>query len=147
MRVLMFEPDRCTGCHTCEETCSTTWFKVVDRAKSRLRIVEPDAAGTFEAVICTQCGECIDVCPTQALYRAKNGVVRLDAERCVGCLSCVGFCPIWAMRTHKDYLEPFKCVACGSCARACPEDALRIEEVADAAPSETARWAERMAVS
>ena len=145
MRVLVHEPSRCTGCRICEETCSKTWFKVVDRDKSRIQILEPDETGTYCAIICTQCGECIDVCPTQALYRAKNGVVRLDAERCVGCLSCVGFCPIWAMRTHPDVLEPFKCVACGSCARACPEDALRIEEVADAAPSETARWAERMA--
>ena len=82
----------------------------------------------------------------QALYRASNGVVRLDAERCVCCLACVGFCPIWAMRTHREHIEPFKCVACGSCARACPEDALRIEEVADVALSESARWAERRAV-
>jgi Fe-S-cluster-containing hydrogenase component 2 len=149
VRVLTFEPDRCTGCHICEETCSKTWFKVVDRDKSRIQIVELEtgengqAAGSYDAVICTQCGECIDVCPTRALYRAKNGVVRMHAELCVGCLSCVGFCPIWAMRTHRDYLEPFKCVACGSCARACPEDALWIQEVADVEPSQTKQWAER----
>ena len=145
MRVLTYEPSRCTGCHTCEETCSETWFKVVDREKARIQILEPDEAGTYRAIACTQCGECIDVCPTQALYRTQNGVVRMDAKRCVGCLACVGFCPISAMRTHADIVEPYKCVACGSCARACPEDALWIEEVADAAPSETARWAERVA--
>ena len=146
MRVLTFDPSRCTGCHICEETCSQTWFQVVDRDQARIQILDRDEAGTYRAIICTQCGECIDVCPTQALYRAQNGVVRLDAGRCVGCLACVGFCPIWAMRTHRDQIEPFKCVACGSCARACPEDALHIEEVADAAPSESARWAERRAV-
>jgi len=143
MRVLSYDPELCVACHTCEEVCSETFFNEVGAEKSRIRIY--GAEGSARAAFCNQCGECIDVCPTQALYRAKNGVVRLDAERCVGCLSCVGFCPIWAMRTHPDVLEPFKCVACGSCARACPEDALRIEEVADAAPSETARWAERMA--
>ena len=145
MRVLTFEPSRCTGCHTCEETCSETWFKVVDRDKARIQILEPDEAGTYGAIVCTQCGDCIDVCPTQALYRAKNGVVRMDAERCVGCLACVSFCGIWAMRTHRDTIEPFKCVACGSCARACPEEALSVQDVADAEPSQTERWAERVA--
>ena len=145
MRVLTFEPSRCTGCHTCEETCSQTWFKVVDRRKSRIQILEPDAAGTYGAIVCTQCGECIDVCPTKALYRAKNGVVRMNAELCVGCLSCVGFCPIAAMRMHPDLVEPFKCVACGSCARACPEDALCVQDLVDAEPSQTELWAERVA--
>ena len=145
VRVLVFEPSLCTGCHICEETCSETWFKAADRLKSRIQILEPDAAGTYGAIICTQCGECVDVCPTGALHRARNGVVRLDAKLCVGCLACVGFCPIGAMRDHRDYIEPFKCVACGSCARACPEGALRIEEVADTALTHTERWAERMA--
>jgi carbon-monoxide dehydrogenase iron sulfur subunit len=145
VRVLVHEPSRCTGCHICEETCSETWFKVVDRGKSRIQILEADEAGVYRAITCTQCGECIDVCPTQALYRARNGVVRMHEERCVGCLSCVGFCPIWAMRTHRDFIEPFKCVACGSCARACPEDALSVQDLADAEPSQTERWAERVA--
>ena len=155
MRVLTFEPARCTGCHTCEETCSQTWFKVVDRDKSRIQILEPDTTGndnaaeqygaveTYGAIICTQCGECIDICPTKALYRAGNGVVRMNAELCVGCLSCVGFCPLAAMRMHRDWIEPFKCVACGSCARACPEEALNVQDLADAEPSQTEQWAER----
>jgi carbon-monoxide dehydrogenase iron sulfur subunit len=147
VRVLTFEPSRCTGCHTCEETCSEKWFKVVDREKARIQILEPAGENEFQAITCTQCGECIDVCPTQALYRAKNGVVRMDAAHCVGCLSCVGFCSIWAMRTHRDFVEPYKCVACGSCARACPESALSVQDLADAEPSQTALWAERVAAS
>ena len=117
----------------------------MDRDKSRIQILEPDEAGTYHAITCTQCGECIDICPTQALHRAKNGVVRLDADRCVGCLSCAGFCPVAALRTHRDMIEPFKCVACGSCARACPEGALSVQDLADAEPSQTERWAERVA--
>jgi Fe-S-cluster-containing dehydrogenase component len=139
----VFDPSRCTGCHTCEETCAQTWFKEVDRARSRIQILEPQGSEEWQAITCTQCGECIDVCPTRALYRAKNGVVRMDKTLCVGCLSCVGFCPIWAMRTHRDMVEPFKCVACGACARACPEEALSIQQVADVESSETERWAER----
>lgn len=143
MKVLIHDPGRCTGCHTCEETCAEAWFKEPDRDKSAIRILEPDVSGIYRATVCSQCGECIDVCPTMALRRAGGGVVRIDRDLCVGCLSCVGFCPIWAMRTHPDQVEPFKCVACGRCARACPEGALHIEDVAGVAPSQTARWAEK----
>jgi Fe-S-cluster-containing dehydrogenase component len=147
VRVLVHDPERCSGCHACEEACAEKWFRETDREKSAIQIVDPGAAGgAYNAIVCTQCGECIDVCPTKALSRTKSGIVVLRKSACVGCLSCVGFCEIWAMRTHRDHVEPFKCVACGTCVDVCPEAALSIQEVADAAPSHTVRWAERMAM-
>jgi ferredoxin len=121
----------------------------VDRSLSSIQIVDPEGEEPYQAVICTQCGACIDVCPTQALSRAANGVVRRDLELCVGCLACVGFCPVGAeydtaaMRTHPAHVEPFKCVACGRCARACPEEALHVREVEDAPPTATELYAQR----
>jgi len=109
----------------------------------------PRGDGPYQAITCTQCGECIDVCPTGALSRAVNGVVRRNLALCVGCLACVGFCRVGAeygstaMRTHPSVVEPFKCVACGSCARACPEGALEVVTVEDAPLTATERFAQR----
>jgi ferredoxin len=121
---------------------------VVDRGLSSIQILEPGEDELYQAIVCTQCGECIDVCPTRALSRARNGVVRRDLSLCVGCLACVGFCKVGAphgaaMRAHFSQVEPFKCVACGRCARACPEEALHVREVEDAPRTATERFAQR----
>ena len=128
MKVLSYDAELCTGCHVCEEVCSETWHKVTDAEKSNIRIHD-DGEGNVSALYCVQCGECIAVCPTDALYRDKKGIVRLRKKLCVGCLSCVGFCPYLAMYTHPDQPEPFKCIACGNCAKECPAEALAVVEV------------------
>jgi Fe-S-cluster-containing dehydrogenase component len=127
MKVLTFTPERCDGSRDCEVACSQTWFKVDDREKSRIRISE--SAGNFRAEFCIQCGECIDVCPTEAIFLDRQGVVRIKKRLCVGCLSCVGFCPYDVMYFDEGDAVAFKCIACGQCVEACPNDALQIVDV------------------
>ena len=70
MRVLIFDSNLCNGTRVCEVTCSQTWFKEANPAKSALRICEgEEQTGRYVANVCNQCGECIDVCPTMALKR------------------------------------------------------------------------------
>lgn len=128
MKVLSYDHELCVGCHTCEEVCSETWFKVTDAERSSIRIHEQggDDEVILSAVFCNQCGECIEVCPTEAIYRDKKGIVRVRKKLCVGCLSCVGFCPYLAMFHHPDQTEPFKCIVCGKCADECPAEALAV---------------------
>ena len=130
MNILAARPELCVACGACEEICALTFFKVPDRDRSAIRITPPDVSDadcTLE--FCDQCGECIAVCPTQALYRAKNGIVRLRKRDCVGCLACVGFCPTLVMYVAPDDTVPFKCIACGVCVKECPSDALYMLEV------------------
>ncbi len=53
---------------------------------------------------CTECGECIERCPVNAieLDKRKNGhsYARIDSGRCLGCGVCVRFCP-----SHSIVLE------------------------------------------
>ncbi|MDP8293031.1 MAG: 4Fe-4S binding protein [Candidatus Orphnella occulta] len=43
---------------------------------------------------CTQCGVCVGVCPTGALYvNRENMEVIFDIEKCIACELCVPACP------------------------------------------------------
>lgn len=129
MKVLVKNQDACISCHACETACSKTWFKVDDPEKSCILISEtPKEGRTQKITACTQCGECIQVCPVEALTRDKSGIVRVNKPICVGCFICAGSCPEYAMMVHRDHIEPFKCVSCGQCVKVCPVDALKIEE-------------------
>lgn len=124
MKVLTHRQEICTGCLACELACSRAYFKTDDRQKSSIRITNND--NSFHATICTQCGECINMCTANAIYRDRRGVVRINKQLCVGCMGCVGFCSYAAMFFTDDLPEPFKCIACNICELACPEHALEV---------------------
>jgi anaerobic carbon-monoxide dehydrogenase iron sulfur subunit len=135
MKVLAVRPDLCRACSVCEQTCAETYFKVSDRERSAIRISvleDPHKDAVIE--FCNQCGECIAICPTQALFRAKNGIVRIKKTDCTGCLACVGFCPTLTMYVVPGDGVPFKCIACAKCVDNCPVDALYMLEVDVPAP-------------
>jgi Fe-S-cluster-containing dehydrogenase component len=52
----------------------------------------------FVPRLCMQCDNppCVSVCPVSATYKTEDGVVLVDAERCIGCGYCVVACPYGA---------------------------------------------------
>ncbi len=65
---------------------------------------DPTAAGKavdeayFMPRLCMQCenSPCTSVCPVGATYRTEDGVILVDARRCIGCGYCVVACPYGA---------------------------------------------------
>ncbi len=136
MKQLVIDFQKCNAgrdcAHECELECAIKVFKKDDPALAALHIKAHEEGGGH-AVICDQCGDCIVVCPSEALRRNKLGVVMLDKKVCVGCYMCIGFCEKGAFEYDPDWITPYKCTSCGVCVKVCPHGALQIVEVPEPA--------------
>jgi L-aspartate semialdehyde sulfurtransferase ferredoxin len=51
---------------------------------------------------CTQCGACVSICPTEALFikDRKTMQVEFNPEKCIACELCIRPCPPRAIEVH-----------------------------------------------
>ena len=129
MKVLKIDLEKCDAgrnCnHECEKECASKVFKSDNPDHAALHIRElPDGKGM--AVLCDQCGDCMEVCPANALTRSRIGAVIIDKKLCVGCYMCIAWCDKDAFERAPGWVEPYKCTSCGICVKACPHAALEI---------------------
>ncbi|MHA1731594.1 MAG: 4Fe-4S dicluster domain-containing protein [Promethearchaeota archaeon] len=131
-KLLLVDPNKCTGCHLCVVACSLTNAGVTSRALSRVRIVEMDWEHKYPAQ-CLQCEDavCVTVCPTGAIARDfSDGVVKIDHAKCIHCRLCALSCPFGGIDISPQGFV-FKCELCDGdpeCVKSCPEDAIRYVE-------------------
>jgi tetrathionate reductase subunit B len=85
----------------------------------------------FVPKLCNQCEHppCVQVCPVGATYKAKDGVVLIDHEYCIGCRYCVQACPYGVRFFNEEKGVSDKCNWCyhritkdlqPACVEACP---------------------------
>jgi tetrathionate reductase subunit B len=156
------EIDKCIGCGKCVEACKEenavpkdvahfrTWverYVIEQNGDVAVQRVDPGTTGSQETFsnenvvrtffvpkLCNHCDNppCVQVCPVGATFKTEDGVILVDAERCIGCRYCIQACPYGAR-----YLNPLtdtvdKCTFCyhritkgllPACVEVCPTHA------------------------
>jgi len=69
--------------------------------KKGVEVKEVKRAIELDEDSCFDCGACISLCPTSALYMDKDGSVKLDDNKCIYCGLCVPSCPVHALKLSK----------------------------------------------
>ena len=113
-QVLIFSPDRCTGCALCELICSLVHTKTCNPARSRIRVVTLEQKGVVQR-FCQQCEDaaCIAACPVSAITNNEAlGTIEIDGELCIMCEDCIAACPFKAI--YQDGIDE-KIIACDLC--------------------------------
>ncbi len=52
--------------------------------------------------ICSQCGECQEICPCGAIEQQDDGSLVIDAAVCADCAACQSVCPFEAIEEVED---------------------------------------------
>ncbi len=121
--------DKCTGCSICQLACSMDLTGGYNPRRSRLDIRHKNEHLFHMPVVCSQCENayCMQVCPVNAIARDTHGIVKIDAEKCIGCALCVQYCPVDMIHLDIDTQKAVKCELCRgnpACVAACPNGAL-----------------------
>lgn len=111
---MVIDLNRCTGCYACVLACkeehstpSGIFFRQVHFQEDG---EYPSARRVHVPVQCNHCREppCVPVCPTGATYKRSDGLVLVDADKCIGCAYCMEACPYEHRHFVEDKIEHFE---------------------------------------
>ena len=133
----LYDISRCLGCGACQAACkeknglpsgeyyrrvltagrpgvSHAYKKGPEMAALRSFGISEKGDRTHFSMACNHCDKpaCVSVCPTGAMYKAKDGTVLHDDLLCVGCGRCVHACPYGAPSISGVTGYSQKCDAC-----------------------------------
>ncbi len=93
---------------------------------------------------CLGYGDCVKVCPRDAICIDGRGIATIDPRKCIGCGLCEKECPnniihivndttrvVVVCNNHNKGVAVTKackngCIACGKCEKVCPHDAIKV---------------------
>ncbi len=146
----------CSGCKGCVVACKSknqlpvgvNWRRVYEYGSGGWmpdpedpRFLTPSHMVAYSiSVSCMHCQDpiCTDICPTGAMTKGEDGIVRIDGDKCVGCRYCEWACPYGAPQFNEAAGVMTKCDFCQDllakgedpyCVGACPMRALDYGEL------------------
>jgi anaerobic dimethyl sulfoxide reductase subunit B len=148
----------CIGCRACQIACKDKndlpvgllWRRVVQYGggswnshPTQPGIMVPNNIFTYSfSVSCNHCENpaCVGVCPTGAMSKGPDGVVTVEAGKCIGCRYCEWACPYGAPQYDERVGKMTKCNFCSDllaqgqnpvCVDACVMRALKFGELSE----------------
>jgi Fe-S-cluster-containing dehydrogenase component len=130
---------RCIGCHACSVACKAEHEVPLGVARTWVKYIEkgtfPETRRTFTVTRCNHCDDapCVEICPTTALFKRRDGIVDFDPRRCIGCKACMQGCPYDALYIDPRTETAAKCNYCAHrvevgleppCVTVCPTQAI-----------------------
>ena len=95
--VMVIDLAKCKNALNCVSACNkhhyitgeNAWLKVHKMQESK------DTAPYWMPRTCMHCDQpaCVTVCPVDATFKRRDGLVLIDNERCIGCRFCMAACP------------------------------------------------------
>ncbi|MCM8771703.1 MAG: RnfABCDGE type electron transport complex subunit B [Candidatus Omnitrophica bacterium] len=95
---------------------------------------------------CIGFGDCIRICPVNAISLNEKNIPEINEEICIGCGKCIEICPkkiiklipsnkkVYVACSSKDKgavvvkICQSGCIGCGKCSKSCPQNAIKIED-------------------
>jgi tetrathionate reductase subunit B len=160
MKAFFVDLSVCNGCYCCQIACKDEhvandwspyakpqpdtgqfWIGITEMVRGQV----PKVKVTYIPTLCHHCDEapCIAGCKAEAIYKRDDGLVIIDADKCIGCKLCADTCPHDAIFFNEQLNIAQKCTGCAHlldndaewevprCVDQCPTDALRFGEEAD----------------
>ncbi len=149
-----FDSSTCSGCKACQAACKDKnhlpagilWrrvYEVTGGGWTRHGAAwSSDVFAYNVSISCNHCLDpiCVEVCPSRAMSKRPDGIVLVEAERCLGCRYCSWACPYGAPQYDLRSGRMTKCNLCAddvdqglppACVAGCPLRAMDFGELVD----------------
>lgn len=95
--VMVVDLAKCKNAKKCQEACNKGHFITGDNAWLKIYKMQEseETAPYWMPTQCQHCDKppCVKVCPVDATFKRRDGIVLIDNERCIGCRFCMAACP------------------------------------------------------
>jgi tetrathionate reductase subunit B len=144
---MAIDVDRCIGCHACSVACKVENTVPLGRFRTKVYYWEhgkfPAVKRNFLPTLCMQCEDapCLEACPTSAIERGTDGIVRVVPDKCDHENKCAEACPYGAIASDKNDVAD-KCDFCShrvalgmepACVETCPAEVFHFGNANDPA--------------